>query len=50
MEGFKPDELSKVLKLSDELVPCVLFALGMKNENYELEKRFRFNDIIDIID
>jgi nitroreductase len=50
MEGFKPDELSKVLNLNKELVPCVLLTVGKKNENYELEKRFRFTDIIKSID
>jgi len=50
MEGFKTDELSKVLNLDTNLVPCVLFALGRKKDNYELEKHFRFNDIIDNID
>ena len=50
MEGFKPDELSKILKLDNNLVPCVLFALGRKKDDYELEKRFRFNDIIKKID
>jgi nitroreductase len=49
MEGFKPDELSKILNLDSDLVPCVLLAVGQKNENYELEKRFRFTDIINII-
>lgn len=46
MEGFKPDELIKLLELDDNLVPCVLFAVGRKKDGYELEKRFRFSDII----
>jgi hypothetical protein len=47
MEGFKPADISKVLKLDDNLKPCVLLTVGNKNDNYELEKRFRFepNDI-----
>ena len=42
MEGFKPAEISKVLKLDDNLKPCVLLTVGNKNDNYQLEKRFRF--------
>jgi nitroreductase/dihydropteridine reductase len=49
MEGFKPYELSKLLDLDNNLVPCVLFALGRKKDGYELEKRFRFKDIIESI-
>ena len=44
MEGFNPIEIIKVLNLDDNLIPCVLLAVGIKNNNYELEKRFRFND------
>lgn len=44
MEGFNPVEISKILKLNDNLVPCVLLAVGIKNNDYTLEKRFRFND------
>ncbi len=44
MEGFNPVEISKVLNLDDNLVPCVLLAVGIKNNVYTLEKRFRFND------
>jgi len=44
MEGFKPEEVSKVLKLDDNLKPCVLLTVGNKNNNYELEKRFRFSE------
>jgi nitroreductase len=52
MEGFKPDEISKILKLDDNLKPCVLLTVGNKNNNYELEKRFRFeyNDIFTVLD
>lgn len=49
MEGFKIDELSKVLHLDNNLVPCVLLTLGIKRDDYKLEKRFRFSDIIDNI-
>ena len=42
LEGFKPAEISKILKLDDNLKPCVLLTVGNKNFNYELEKRFRF--------
>ena len=44
IEGFNPNEISKVLNLDDNLVPCVLLTVGNKNNNYTLEKRFRFND------
>jgi len=44
MEGFKPEEISKILKLDDNLKPCVLLTVGNKNDNYELEKRFRFEN------
>ena len=50
MEGFDNEKLANVLNLDDNLVPCVLFAVGQKNNNYELEKRFRFNDLIKKID
>lgn len=52
MEGFKPDEISKLLQLDDNLKPCVLLTVGNKNNNYELEKRFRFeyNDIFTVLD
>ena len=52
MEGFKPEEISKVLKLDDNLKPCVLLTVGNKNDNYELEKRFRFepNDMFTNLD
>ena len=42
MEGFKPEEIRKVLKLDDNLKPCVLLTVGNKDYNYALEKRFRF--------
>jgi nitroreductase len=44
MEGFSPKEISKVLNLDNNLVPCVLLTVGNKNNNYILEKRFRFTD------
>ena len=44
MEGFKPTEVSKILNLDSNLVPCVLLAVGNKINNYELEKRFRFSE------
>jgi len=44
MEGFKPEEISKVLNLEKNLDPCVLLAVGIKKDGYELEKRFRFDD------
>lgn len=52
MEGFNPEAISKVLKLNDNLKPCVLLTVGNKNDNYELEKRFRFepNDIFTTMD
>jgi nitroreductase len=52
MEGFKPDEISKLLQLDENLKPCVLLTVGNKNNNYELEKRFRFeyNDIFTVLD
>jgi nitroreductase len=43
MEGFKPDEVSKVLNLDKNLKPCVLLTVGNKRNDYELEKRFRFS-------
>ena len=51
MEGFKPDEISKVLNLDANLKPCVLLTVGNKNDNYVLEKRFRFpeNDIFTLL-
>lgn len=50
MEGFKPNEISKVLNLDSNLEPCVLLAVGNKKNDYLLEKRFRFNDIISNLD
>lgn len=44
MEGFKPEAVSKVLKLNDNLKPCVLLTVGNKKDDYELEKRFRFEN------
>jgi len=49
MEGFKPDEVSKILKLDNNLQPCVLLTVGNKKNDYELEKRFRFKDMITIL-
>ena len=43
MEGFKLDGVSQVLNLDKNLVPCVLLTIGNKDNNYILEKRFRFN-------
>jgi nitroreductase len=43
MEGFQAEKISKILNLKDNLVPCVLLAVGRKNNNYKLEKRFRFD-------
>jgi len=43
MEGFKPEEVSKVLNLDKNLKPCVLLTVGNKRNDYELEKRFRFS-------
>ena len=50
IEGFKPDEISKLLDLDSNLQPCVLLAVGNKKNNYLLEKRFRFDDIISNLD
>jgi nitroreductase len=50
MEGFKPDEISKLLNLDSNLQPCVLLAVGNKKNDYLLEKRFRFDDIISNLD
>lgn len=44
MEGFNSEKISKVLNLDQNLVPCVLLTVGNKDNNYVLEKRFRFND------
>jgi nitroreductase len=46
MEGFIPEQVAKVLNLDSNLVPCVLLAVGRKKDDYELEKRFRFSDVI----
>jgi len=43
MEGFKPEEVSKVLNLDKNLKPCVLLTVGNKRNDYELENRFRFS-------
>lgn len=45
MEGFEPDKVHKILNLDSNLVPCVLLTVGNKNNNYQLEPRFRFKDI-----
>lgn len=50
MEGFIPDKVAEILNLDNNLVPCVLLTVGQKNDNYQLEKRFRFDDIIKKID
>ena len=42
LEGFKPDEVKKVLNMDDKYEPCVLLAVGKKNNDYEQEPRFRF--------
>jgi len=44
MEGFDPEGISRVLKLDKNLVPCVLLTVGIKDDNYKLEKRFRFDN------
>ena len=49
MEGFKPDEISKILNLDSNLVPCVLLTVGNKKNDYLLEKRFRFDDLLTIL-
>jgi len=50
MEGFDNEKLASALNLDSNLIPCVLLAVGQKNNDYELEKRFRFSDIIKKID
>ena len=50
MEGFKPNEISEVLNLNNNLKPCVLLTVGNKKNGYLLEKRFRFNNIISNLD
>jgi len=50
MEGFKPNEISQILNLDDNLVPCVLLTVGNKKEGYLLEKRFRFDDLLTQLD
>jgi nitroreductase len=50
MEGFIPDKVAEILNLDNNLVPCVLLTVGQKNDNYQLEKRFRFDNIIKKID
>jgi nitroreductase/dihydropteridine reductase len=42
MEGFKADKVKKVLNMDDKYEPCVLLAVGRKNNDYKLEPRFRF--------
>ena len=51
MEGFNSDGISNILNLDKILVPCVLLTVGNKNNNYGLEKRFRFidDDIFNIL-
>ena len=52
MEGFKPDEVKKVLNMDEKYEPCVLLAVGRKNDDYEQEPRFRFpaNELIERIE
>jgi nitroreductase/dihydropteridine reductase len=42
MEGFKADKVKEVLNMDDKYEPCVLLAVGRKNNDYKLEPRFRF--------
>jgi nitroreductase len=46
MEGFDPSAVSNILELSDNLVPCVMLAVGSKAEDDGVWPRFRFEDII----
>ena len=50
MEGFDPNKIEEVLKLDSNLRPCVLLTVGKHKTGYQLEPRFRFDDIIDKID
>ena len=42
MEGFMPEKVKTILSLPDNLVPCVLLALGEKSEQEQGLPRFRF--------
>ena len=44
IESFIPEEIIKILELENNLEPCVLLAVGIKKDDYELEKRFRFDN------
>lgn len=52
MEGFLPGELAKFLELPENLVPCVLLAVGEEDENETLPPRFRFpeNHLVSCLD
>jgi len=42
MEGFMPDKYVEILKLGDNMVPCVLLAVGPESKDDKPEPRFRF--------
>jgi nitroreductase / dihydropteridine reductase len=42
MEGFNPTEVTKLLKLPKNLVPCVFLAVGEKSDKEVPHPRFRF--------
>lgn len=44
MEGFTASEVHRILGLSDNLVPCVMLAVGSQAENDGSWPRFRFSD------
>lgn len=48
MEGFIPEKVAEILNLTSLLKPCVLLTVGNKKDDYELEPRFRFTDLIKI--
>jgi nitroreductase/dihydropteridine reductase len=49
MEGFTASEVHRILGLADNLVPCVMLAVGSPAENDGVWPRFRFeqSDIIE---
>jgi nitroreductase len=43
MEGFMPDKYVEILKLGDNMVPCVLLAVGAESKEHKPGPRFRFD-------
>jgi putative NAD(P)H nitroreductase len=46
MEGFVPDQVSKILDLPAHIIPTLIIPLGYKNMEQPVKTRFELADVV----